>query len=160
MTAPGIDPALLRLKQDLASGDFESGAGAGYWRLIELCWPQLTMAVAAGDGNELGLRITVDGYPRVAPGGQPWDLQRDQPLPTNRWPADGSLPQVFRQDWSPSNGNAPYLACDRTGLASHPNWASEHPERAWHPGRTITFYLTEIHRGLSGTTLPTAGTIA
>jgi hypothetical protein len=160
MTVPGTDPGRLRLEQDLASGDFESGAGAGHWRLIELNWPCLIVAVTAGDGNELGLRIAVDGYPRVAPGGQPWDLQRDQPLPTALWPAGGPLPQVFRQDWSPSNGSAPYLACDRTGLATHPAWAAEHPERAWHPGRTITFYLSEIHRGLRDTTLPTAGTTA
>jgi hypothetical protein len=158
MTVPGADPAQLRIEQDLAAGDFEAGVSAGHWRLIQLDWPRLTAAVTYGDGGELGLLIAVDGYPRLAPAGQPWDLRHDRELPCALWPEGGPSQQVFRRDWSPANANAPYLACDRTGLATHPNWAAEHPDRTWHPGRTIAFYLTEIHRGLRGATLPAAET--
>jgi hypothetical protein len=56
-----------------------------------------------------------------------------------RWPISGRNPEVFRPDWSPGNNNAPYLACDRTGLATHPNWTAERPERAWNATRTIAF---------------------
>jgi len=160
MAKPGADPGRLRLERDLVSGDFESGAGAGLWRLISLNWPHLMVAITAGDGNQLGMRILVDGYPRIAPAGQPWDFHRDQPLPVTRWPADGSAPQVFRPDWSPSNGNAPYMACDRVALGSHQNWAAEHPGRAWDPSRTITFYVREIHHELRGATLPQDGSAA
>jgi hypothetical protein len=155
---PGADPARLRLERDLASGDFQAGADAGLWRLASLTWPYLTMAIAADDGGELGMRIIADDYPRLAPGGQPWDLHADAPLPTCRWPASGSAGLVFRADWSVQNNNAPYMACDRTGLATHPHWATQHPDRAWNPGRTIMFYLREIHRELQTAVLPHAGT--
>ena len=157
MPAPGADPAQLRIEEDLAAGDFDAGSGAGRWHLVGLCWPHLLVTVTCGDGGRLGLRIAVDGYPRLAPAGQPWDLHRGQALPQDLWPEGGPSPQVFRRDWSPGNGNAPYLACDRTGLATHSGWAVQHPDRAWNPGRNVAFYLSEIHRGLAGTTLPAAG---
>ena len=82
-------------------------------------------------------------------------MLEDKSLPATRWPKGGASPPVFRPDWSPGNANAPYLACDRTGLARthQPAWADGHPDRAWHPGRTIAFYLSEVHRGLRGTVL-------
>jgi len=158
VTVPGADPERQHLERDLEAADFEAGAGAGYWRLVGLDWPGLTVAVGCGDGNELGLRVMVDGYPALAPAGEPWDLLEDKSLPAARWPQGGASPLVFRPDWSPGNANAPYLACDRTALRTHPPaWADGHPDRAWHPGRTIAFYLSEIHRGLRGTVLPPPG---
>ncbi|MGH3302824.1 MAG: DUF7665 family protein, partial [Streptosporangiaceae bacterium] len=70
------------------------------------------------------------------------------------WPVGGATSQVFRQNWPDSNNPAPYMACDRAGVAAHPQWATQHPDRAWHPGRTIAFYLREIHRELRAATLP------
>src|ERR1700722_11939381 len=109
MPEPGIDPCQLRLERDLAAGEFEIGVAAGIWRFVSLNWPYLTVAVTAGDGNQLGLRIVTDGYPSVAPGGQPWDLGQDSPLPVSRWPSGGTAAQIFRPDWSPQNSNAPYM---------------------------------------------------
>jgi hypothetical protein len=154
MSAPGVNPAHLRLDRDLLASDVESGVTAGFWRIIELSWPYLFVAVTAGDGHELGMRLAVDGYPAIAPAGQPWDLDTGSPLPMPLWPTGGTASQVFRHDWSPGNGNAPYMACDRVGLATHPDWANAHPQRAWNPGRTIAFYLREIHHELRGATLP------
>lgn len=153
MSQPGVDPGLARIEGDLASSEFESGVSAGLWRVASLRWPVLVVAITAGDGNKLGMRLVVDRYPGAAPAGQPWDLERDVPLPTSRWPTGGSAPQVFRLDWSVQNANAPYMACDRTGLATHSHWATDHPGRAWHPARTITFYLLEISHELRGATL-------
>ena len=92
MTVPGADPERQHLEQDLEAADFEAGAGAGYWRLVRLDWPRLTVAVACGDGNELGLRITVDGYPALAPAGEPWDLLEDKSLPASAVAAGRGLP--------------------------------------------------------------------
>jgi hypothetical protein len=156
MSEPGTDPGRLRLDRDLASGDFESGVGAGLWRLVSLSWPYLTVTITAGDGNQLAMRILIDGYPRAAPGGEPWNLDRGEALPASRWPTGGTAGLVFRPDWSPANKNAPYMACDRTGLAGHPGWANEHPARAWNPSRTIAFYLREVHHELRSATLPRA----
>ncbi|HUZ56018.1 MAG TPA: hypothetical protein VMU94_26270 [Streptosporangiaceae bacterium] len=154
MPEPGTDPARRRLERDLQAADFDSGVRAGLWRLLSLRWPHLEVAVTAGDGHELGMRIAVDGYPGQAPGGQLWDIERDMPLPIARWPVSGSAAHVFRRDWPNSNSPGPYMACDRAGLAAHTNWATEHPSRAWNPGRTIAFYLREIHRELRDATLP------
>jgi hypothetical protein len=148
------DPSLLRLESDLASAEVQSGIDARMWRLVSLTEMVLTATITAGDGKELGMRIAVDGYPNLPPGGQPWDLDAETALPQDQWPTGGSAPQVFSTVWSPSNGNAPYMACDRAGLAVHPQWAQEHPTRAWHPRRTIAFYLREIHHELLGATLP------
>ena len=157
MTVPGADPAQQNIEQDLASTGFEAGASAGHWRLVSLEFPRLTATVTCGDGDELGLRIAVDDYPRLAPAGRPWDLLRNEVLPKALWPQGGADPPVFRRDWSPPNEDAPYLACDRRALAGHSNWSQDHPDRAWHAGRTITFYLSEIHRGLRGATLSQSG---
>ncbi|WP_121432273.1 DUF7665 family protein [Actinomadura pelletieri] len=154
MPSPVRDPGLARLERDLASAEFDSGVDAGLWRLVSLDWPVLVVAITAGDDRELGMRLDVDGYPVTAPAGQPWDLARNTPLSVQRWPTGRTAETVFHRDWSPQNGNAPYLACDRRGLMAHPNWAGERPERAWNPNRTITFYLAEIHRELGNARLP------
>jgi len=107
--------------------------------------------VAVGDAH-LGLRIDVVGSPAAAPASQPWDLSTNQPLQVAVWPVGRP---VFRPDWSPGNGNAPYLACDRVGLATHPAWATEYPGRAWSPTMTLVDYLRQVHDALRGSILPT-----
>ncbi|MBF8184930.1 hypothetical protein ITP53_04080 [Nonomuraea sp. K274] len=154
MTVPGIDPSSQRLDLDLASNEFENGVDAGLWRLVTLDWPHLLVAITAGDGHALGMKILVDGYPRLPPSGQPWDLEQGAPLPVEQWPTGGTAAQIFRTDWSVGNQNAPYMACDRQGLATHTNWAAEHPSRAWNPSRTITFYLQQISLELQDAVLP------
>lgn len=154
MSESGTDPCCARLERDLMTSRFESGVSAGLWRLVNLDWPYVTAAITAGDGNELGMRLLVDGYPGVAPAGQPWNIDRDEPLPPARWPGGGSAAQVFRADWSVGNGNAPYMACDRVGLATHRQWATQHPDRAWNSRRDIAFYLEQIHHELQAAQLP------
>lgn len=143
-----------QLQEHLVSSEFEAGVNSGFWRIVSFTWPELTVAISAGDGRELGMRIAVDGYPALPPSGQPWDLESNSPLSVERWPTGGTAPQIFRPDWSRANGNAPYMACDRMGLRAHPGWATEHPSRAWNPSRTISFYLREVHKELRGATLP------
>ncbi|WP_146060517.1 hypothetical protein [Amycolatopsis sp. CA-128772] len=153
MPGAGASPNELRLTRDLASNRFESGVAAGSWRVVAFDWPHLTVAITAGDGNELSMRLLVDGYPGQAPAGQPWDLATDSPLPASRWPTGGMTSMVFRTDWSPANGNAPYLACDRVALATHA-WATQHPERAWNSSRSIEFYLEQVYHELAAATIP------
>jgi len=152
-----VDPCLDRLRRDLCAAEVEAGVDFGCWRIVALTWPTLTVAIGLDDGHEVGLRLTVDDYPLLAPAGQPWDLAADRPLPVNRWPVSGRPTEVFRPDWSPTNGNAPYLACDRIGLATHRNWETELAVQAWNPNRAIGFYLHELHRHLAGAHLPAEG---
>jgi hypothetical protein len=156
VSEPGTDPCLTRLRRDLAAADVEGGVAAGLWRIVELAWPMLVVAIRVGDGGEVGVRLAVDDYPQAAPSGQPWDLDTNAALPVERWPVSGGL-EVFRRDWSPQNGNAPYLPCDRIGLATHGHWATQHPNRAWNPTRRISFYFQQLHHELRAARLPAPG---
>ncbi|MFI7296902.1 hypothetical protein [Streptomyces sp. NPDC050121] len=155
---PGVDPCKARLLRDLQDVAVDAGVDAGLWRIVSVAWPTMTVAFAVGGGRECGMRLDLQDYPAVAPAGQPWDLVADAPLPVEGWPVTGRSPEVFRPDWSPGNGNAPYLPCDRVGLATHGQWATESPERAWDPSKTIVFYLEEMHRMLSEARMPSGGT--
>lgn len=154
------DPSRRRLEHDLALDEFDSGVSAGMWRVVSLDWPELVVAITAGDGNEVGMRLNLDGYPAAAPAGRPWDLKHFALLAPELWPVSILAVATFRQDWSVGNGGAPYLACDRVALSGHPDWATAHPDRAWNPGRTITFYLREMHRELQCASVPQPGVAA
>jgi hypothetical protein len=146
-------PSERRLRVDLASPDFEAGVAAGMWEVRSVIWPRASFAVRTGSGEWFGMGFDLEGYPAVAPAGQPWDLKLNVALPVDRWPTGGSADLTFRRDWSIANGGAPYIAADRVSLATHPDWATAHPERAWNPARTIAFYLAEIHRELGAAIL-------
>ncbi len=148
-----MNPSEQRLRGDLASADFEAGVNAGHWRLLDLTWPALTIAISAGTG-ELVLRIDLDGYPAVAPLGITWDAAANTPLPRGRWPQGPGAEQTYKEGWFPPSPNAVYLACDRAALQVHPDWANTYSDRAWNPTRSVTFYLREIHRDLAAATVP------
>ncbi|GAB3039689.1 hypothetical protein GCM10027052_20060 [Parafrigoribacterium mesophilum] len=148
-----MSPNELRLRRDLASPAFDDGVAAGHWRLIDLTWPTLTVAVSAGTG-ELVIKIDTDGYPAVPPYGITWDLGRNAPLDARRWPRGSGAEQTYKAGWYEPSVNAIYLACDRAALRVHPEWATSYPERTWNPSRTITFYLGELHRDLAVATIP------
>lgn len=150
------DPDERAFLADLEATSFQTGVDADTWRLERLHWPNAVFAVTGGDGQPVGVRVNLDDYPTTAPAGRPWDLATDTPLPPHRWPEAGAEARPFRRDWSAINGDAPYIAADRVPLLSHPDWAINHPERAWHPGRDIAFYLAEIARELRGTRTPPA----
>lgn len=141
-------PSERRLRADLESPDFQAGEVAGMWKLESISWPRAVFAVRTGAGDWLGMGFDLEGYPAIAPAGQPWDVEVQAPLPPNLWPTGGSADLTFRRDWSIANGGAPYIAADRVSLATHPDWPTAHPERAWNPTRTISFYLAEVHREL------------
>lgn len=143
------DPAIATLRDDIEAPAVVAGAAAEMWQIVDLSWPFLIVGIRAGDGTTVHMRLDVTGYPGMAPAGQLWDLQASSPLQADKWPQSPTLSLVFRTDWSPGNGNAPYLACDRMALAGHPDWATQNPAKAWNPNRTIDFYLGEIHRELS-----------
>lgn len=150
-----VDPGLARLREDIQSPAFLYGVDEGWWRVVGLEWPILVLAVRAHDGNELGMRVDLTGYPTVAPAGQPWDLDANCPLPYRRWPKGPTQAQVFRaNDWSVTNGNSPYMATERNALKWHPEWVGNFPERAWTPSRHLDFYVQQLRNELRSATLP------
>ncbi|HVU62144.1 MAG TPA: hypothetical protein VHD58_10910 [Mycobacteriales bacterium] len=154
MSAPlpaAADPAETAVSADLADARMRAASDEGRFAVVSFHHPVVLGWVAVG-GARLGLRLDVSGYPGAAPAGQPWDLDAGNALDVTRWPVGGR--QVFRRDWSPGNGNAPYLAVDRIALASHPNWRVELPGRAWAATMTIYDYLAALHEALGLSSLP------
>jgi hypothetical protein len=146
-----VDPAETAASADLAHAKMRAAADEGRFAVVTFQHPVALAWVAVG-GGRLGLRLDLSGYPGTAPAGQPWDLDARNPLAVASWPVGGR--PVFRRDWSPSNGNAPYLAVDRIALGSHPNWRAELPGRAWTPTMTVYDYLSALHEALGLSRLP------
>jgi hypothetical protein len=147
MSAP--NPSHERLIADLENVDLRSGIESGRWRILECDEQALIVQIRVAESeNYFAMKLDVVDYPAVAPAGVPWDLATGDSLPIDQWPTWPRPDMAFRKDWSPSNGNAPYFAWDRVGLATHPDWAVTMAGRAWHPGRTILHYLRETEHEL------------
>ena len=140
------------LRSDLASGDFRAGEAAGRWRLIEVVWPHLILAVAAAPRengpDEFALRLECTGYPHTAPTGGIWDLETGSSLPAERRPKGERAAMLFRADgWEGST--AMYAPWDRVGLRTHSDWAQRYPLSAWNSTRTITFIVANVYEVLN-----------
>lgn len=136
----------------LEMGPFQSGVDRGRWRLISIDWPLAIIAVSAAprpDGPaEYAFRFECSDYPRSAPSAQPWDPERNAPLPAQRWPTGrGRVPAAFRTDWH--EGQYLYLPCDRLSIVGHESWRNDHPSMIWSPSGDITQYLGIIHELLN-----------
>ena len=109
-----------RLREDLLAADVENGVAAGSWRVIDLSWPILTVAIAVGDETELGMRLDVQGYPLQAPAGQPWNLATNTPLPMTM--PRLSVPLASRQHWSSMTTLSPMaILCGWRSVTLAPN---------------------------------------
>lgn len=140
------DERMLRLH--LESGRFRSGAAAGWWRLVSLGWPYLIVGITARDGIEYGFRFHCADYPHKAVTAQPWDIEKNAPLPGNLWPTGRArVPRAFNPGWK--NGTCLYLPCDRQAIEGHDNWKHEHPALLWEPQKGICKYLGIIHELLN-----------
>lgn len=143
------NPSHQRLITDLEDVDLLAGIESGRWRVLERDEEALVVEIRIRESEAyFAMRLDVVDYPAVAPAGVPWDVAASDALPVDKWPTWPRPDMAFRKDWSPSNGNAPYWAWDRVGLATHPDWASTMPGKAWHPGRTIFHYLRETEHEL------------
>jgi hypothetical protein len=147
------DPAAAAVAADISAVRMRQAGDDGRYGIISHNHP-VVVAWVDVQGSRLGLRLECSGYPGEAPAGQPWDLKTDTPLPVQQWPHGARAGMVFRSDWSVSNRNAPYLACDRTGLATHPNWRTEYPAQAWNLSKTLADYLEQVRGALRGSALP------
>jgi hypothetical protein len=100
------------------------------------------------------MRIDCSGYPKDAPTGTFWDVERDARLDdaSRPWGTQGSEVELaFRIDWPDQAhggpGSALYLLCDRVGLQTHGDWrAAKYPGSVWTPEKGIVHYLDEVTR--------------
>lgn len=145
-SAPFPDQALL--EQDLTAPPFRCGEIEERWRHVATAWPHAVIAVTAparpNSPTEYGFRFECSGYRQRPVTAQPWDLERNCPLPPARWPTGPFLvSSVFRPGWK--QGACLYLPCDRLSIEGHDAWRSQYPDRIWKPDRGIICYLEQIY---------------
>lgn len=133
------------LQADLAKARFRLGQAEGRWKLLDIAWPFVLIAVTAKDDHAYVLRFNCAGYPQVPATAGPWDIERNAILAFDLWPRSqgGRVGSVFRTNWK--NGSALYLPCDRESIAGHDNWRTEMPSKIWRPADGIVQYLELVH---------------
>jgi hypothetical protein len=138
----------------LESVPFLSGLDRGRWGFLgepSVVWPQSILWVQCeprfGASDRLSLRFDVTGYSTSAPNAAPWDAEKNQPLPIDKWPkGPGNVSKVFNPGW---NSGALYAPCDRVAMVGHDPWKAAHPQWWWTPDSDITLYLEFVHRCLN-----------
>jgi hypothetical protein len=151
--ATPTNPVDLAVMRDLVSARLLAAADDGRFGTTTYEFP-IVIGWIAINAHRLVIRLDCTGYPNQAPAGCLWDLGSGLPLTTEHWPIGGRAETVFRKDWSPSNGGAPYLACDRIAINTHPDWPNTLVGRIWNPSRTIHDYLEQVSAALVGAHLP------
>ena len=138
-------PDQRSFEADVAMPAFRLGEAEGRWRLVEIAWPFVLIAVTAKDQRQYVLRFDCSGYPQTPPTGGPWDSSRNAVLAFDLWPQGrgGRVSAVFRTDWK--DGTALYLPCDRKSFAGHDNWRHEMPSKIWRPKDGIIQYLELVY---------------
>jgi hypothetical protein len=139
-------PAESAVDADLRSARFRVGVIRPQWRKVSYLFPELIVAVAAvepdGAASEYYFRFELTGFPGAAPGVVIWDSSANALLPANRRPKGSPRVVEGFKSWGPPD--TVYRPWERTSGA-HNNWATTHPELAWHPRRDLIFILEDLH---------------
>lgn len=142
-----IDERVFRAH--VSGGPFQSGVDRGKWRLIEIDWPFVIIAITAAKRanapEEFFFRFELTNYPQDPPTADLWDIEREIKLEASRRPR-GKLrvSLAFRAD-----RNSLYLPCDRLEIQGHQGWRNQHPSMLWSPDRDITQYTRIIYELLN-----------
>jgi hypothetical protein len=137
------------VRQDMKKASFLRGIACGRWKVLSFSFPELYIQVAAVDpqGNPKAFcfRVLVDGYPSLAPDVRCWDFDANASLPASARPQAPHRSHEAFKEWG---GHGVYRPWDRNG-ALHNNWATNHPQLAWHSERDLTFILEDLHELLN-----------
>lgn len=135
-------------REHIAKGPFLSGVERGRWRLISIDWPHAIIAVSAAPREnglaEYALRFELSDYPQSGPTAQPWNVEKNIPLESEKRPCGKSRVSLAFRD-----GPALYLPCDRKSIEGHENWRMQHPSMIWSPDGDITQYLRIVYELLN-----------
>jgi predicted secreted protein len=144
-----MGPDEKALRADVAKATFRAAAAKKRWRLIDIAWPKVLVAVAAKDGREFVLRFDCTGFPVTPPTAGLWDTQRNALLAADLWPRSkgGRVGAVFNFGWK--NGTALYLPCDREAISGHDHWRQQMPSKLWRAEAGLPQYLELIHELLN-----------
>ena len=133
---------------------FRSGVDRGRWGFpegMEMSWPHCIPWVQCearfSAVGRLYLRFDLTGYSAAAPNAVPWDIEKQESLPGDKWPkGTGNVARVFAPGW---NNQALYAPCDRCAMAGHEAWKTAHPQWWWTADSDVTLYLEFVHRCLN-----------
>ena len=135
-------------RADVAKPAFRLAQAEGRWRLVQIAWPFVQIAVRASDAHDYVLRLNCAGYPQDPPTGGPWDADTEKSFrSTVAAKQRGPSGHRVRPDWK--GGTALYLPCDRESIAGHDNWRLELPSKIWRPATGINQYLELVHELLN-----------
>ena len=148
------DPAEAKVAADLAAPDVTAGIGGRRWRMIAFAFPCLDFAVSAtepgGGRSEYGFRAELSNYPAQAPLVRIWDFGCNAALAPASRPKGGPRLQRSFQAWQM---DTVYRAWDRM-TGPHNNNRVSSPHLAWHPGRSLSFILEDLHALLNANARP------
>lgn len=147
------EPDERRLKNDLESASFLTGAVSGDWGHVPdaagVEWPNVLFWVAAAPRpcapTRYYVRLNCRNYPLDPPTGTFWDPDLKADLPLDRRPVGtGEVGRVFRTDWK--GARAFYHPYDRTASRDgHADWPKKYPHTVWTETRTISDLLSVLH---------------
>ena len=145
-----LDEQIFRFHVD--EGPFQSGVDQNRWKLISIDWPFVLINISAthheGWPDFYCFRFECSNYPDAAVTAQPWDIQINGPLHSDKWPnGKDRVPKVFRADWK--NGQCLYLPCDRISIEGHSDWHVKHAHLIWKSTSDITLYLDAVYELLN-----------
>lgn len=147
-------PELSLFRTHLEEAPFTAGVDGGRWALVQgedlsqwhHCRIELRCDSRFSAEGRVVLRFNLAGYSAKAPTAQPWDAEKNTPLPTARWPKGSAhLNAIFNPNWKTT---ALYMPCDRMAMEGHDGWKQVFPQWWWTPKHTITHYLTFVSRHL------------
>ncbi len=139
------DLSQLRVEQDLSSAAFRAGERCGHWWIVERGFPRMLFEVAAtepdGQPSRYRFMAELSGYPGQAPHVRIWDKTADAPLAPPLRPRGCLRVTTTFQVWS---GDTVYRPWERIA-AEHNNFRVVFAQLAWHPSRTLSFILEDLH---------------
>jgi len=140
--------AMAAVAVDLATAPFLRGIANKRWNVIDFTFPELLMEVSGtnsdGSSRSYGFRFLLDGFPTNAPDVRCWDLVSNSNLHSDQRPKVPARTAEAFKEW----GYGVYRPWERNG-GTHNNWASLHPNLAWHAARILTFILEDLHELLN-----------
>jgi hypothetical protein len=138
------------LEMHLRQTAFLAGVEEGRWQILAYQFPYLEVRVTAttfdGFEHSMEFRLECAGYPAIGPFIERWDatagLRPAAPDPSVTAP---SVADALK-DWNETGtGHGGIYRAWSRDAARHNNWATTRPELAWHPRRTLTFLMEELH---------------
>jgi hypothetical protein len=153
---------VLLFEEHLSQPEYRFGEAQGMWKRVQIPeeegelgpkWPYslFWISVPSKGSRKVEryyLKLKLDNYSVLAPGGCFWDIDKNARLENNLWPkVTGPFTAGFRNDWP--NPFELYAPWDRGGMA-HPEWLQINKAVSWKSGESkIHSYLGIIHEILN-----------